>query len=275
MHVVTFDHVFSAFSQKLYRHAIVENKYLNTVPHIHEFYEIIIIFSGSVTHIVNGNSHHIEEGDMVIVGPGESHCFSANDNHVDSMLSMQVETGEMETFIRAFELSDYYEQGFTGIRLELGKTLTRSIHNALIQLLSLDTDKHIRQYRIVISKIISGCLARTLHDLVPDWLRNSLNQMFEISNACEGVPAMLRLTNLSHSQLCRLIKKYYNQTPQQYIKNIRLNMALNLLVSTDDDMMEIAEKVGYNSYSHFYTLFKEQFGISPAEARRNRRILDN
>ena len=268
MHVVTFDHVFSAFSQKLYRHSIVENKYLNSKPHIHEFYEIIIVFSGSVTHIVNGVSCCIKDGDMAIVAPGESHCFAENDKHVQSMLSMQVETGEMDNFIHAFDLNTFYKNGFTGIRIELGQSLTGSIHNALIQLLSLPMDKHICQYRIIISKIMSGCLARTIHDFVPEWFKNSIKQMYEIENACEGVPAMLRLTNLSHSQLCRLTKRYYNQTPQQYIKNIRLNIALNLLLSTEDDMMEIAERVGYNSYSHFFMLFKEQFDISPAEARR-------
>ena len=272
MKTKTFEHVFSTNGQKVYRHAIVEKTYLNVVPHNHEFYEIIVVFSGAAMHITNGVETHIESGDLIILAPKDVHCFSEKDRYIESMLSMQVETHEMETFVHAFGIDEFYESGFTGIRLELGKTLVSSIHNACSQLLSLDSEKHIRQYRIIISKIMAGCLARTLHDVVPDWLKNPMKHMLEIENAREGVPAMLRLTNLSHSQLCRLIKKYYSQTPQQYIRNIRLNMAMNLLESTKDDMEEIAERVGYDSYSHFYLLFKKQFGISPADARRNRNV---
>ena len=41
-------------------------------------------------------------------------------------------------------------------------------------------------------------------------------------NMAEGVTAMMRIANLSHAQLCRVMKKHKLQTPVSYVKEIRL-----------------------------------------------------
>lgn len=50
-----------------------------------------------------------------------------------------------------------------------------------------------------------------------------------------------------------------------YLNNIRMKQAVELLETTDKKIYEIAEEVGFVSVNYFSTLFKKRFGMSPYE----------
>ena len=41
--------------------------------HFHEFVEIVYVFSGSVTHIINGEKYEVERGNMIFIPVGSTH----------------------------------------------------------------------------------------------------------------------------------------------------------------------------------------------------------
>lgn len=53
-----------------------------------------------------------------------------------------------------------------------------------------------------------------------------------------------------------------------YLLKVRLNRAAYLILNTDLSLQEIQAMVGFNSYPHFSSSFKQQFGFSPAQYRR-------
>ena len=54
-----------------------------------------------------------------------------------------------------------------------------------------------------------------------------------------------------------------------YINEYRLNIATNLLETTDMSIREIAVKVGVNNISYFNKIFKKKFNLTPKEYRKN------
>lgn len=52
-----------------------------------------------------------------------------------------------------------------------------------------------------------------------------------------------------------------------YLLKVRLNRAAHLILNTDLALQEIQEMVGFNSYPHFSSTFRQQFGFSPAQYR--------
>ncbi len=64
-------------------------------------------------------------------------------------------------------------------------------------------------------------------------------------------------------------KQYTGMNFVNYLKDIRLKEALNLLSSTDDKVIDIARTVGYDNYKHFLKLFRLEYGVSPTEYRKN------
>lgn len=73
---------------------------------------------------------------------------------------------------------------------------------------------------------------------------------------------------MSESTLRRRLKD--EQTSLQQLKDdVRLGLGLHLLQSTSKPILHIALECGYQSQSRFSERFKEQFGMSPSEVRKN------
>ncbi len=69
--------------------------------------------------------------------------------------------------------------------------------------------------------------------------------------------------HLSHSRLIALFKKFESVTPKQYIINLRIRKARELLENSSLSISEIAAKVGYHNALYFSRIFKKNTGISP------------
>ena len=74
---------------------------------------------------------------------------------------------------------------------------------------------------------------------------------------------------LSPRQLERLFKAELAQSPMQYLRRYRLEVARKMLDSSFDRVKDIATRTGYSPQNHHFERdFKEQYGVSPTEYRR-------
>jgi AraC-like DNA-binding protein len=75
----------------------------------------------------------------------------------------------------------------------------------------------------------------------------------------------IRFTSKFH--LLRLFKRYYGQTPKQYLTDIRIEKAKELLAQ-GTAITETCFDIGFDSPSSFSTLFKSRVGITPTEFQK-------
>lgn len=73
----------------------------------------------------------------------------------------------------------------------------------------------------------------------------------------------------SPSHLSRLIKSKSGMTFTDYINSLRINEAQNLLSSTNESIVSIYERIGFNNRVTFTRLFKQFTGVTPSEYRKN------
>jgi len=73
---------------------------------------------------------------------------------------------------------------------------------------------------------------------------------------------------ISRRELLRLFKKELNNTPSQVLGLRRLDRARSLILNTNLPITMIAESVGFSSQSHLTSSYHVEFGITPAQQRR-------
>lgn len=73
--------------------------------------------------------------------------------------------------------------------------------------------------------------------------------------------------NITEKHLCKLFKKAYGISPQQYLIKTRMTVAQDLLLNTDMLIKEVADNVGFSSQFAFSTAFKHHFDITPTQQR--------
>lgn len=82
------------------------------------------------------------------------------------------------------------------------------------------------------------------------------------------VKDLTQVLNLSQSQLYRKTKALLGVSINDYLQNIRLKKAEELLRNTDLPITEIAYQVGYSSPKYFSTVFKSHYNMSPSKYRK-------
>lgn len=84
-----------------------------------------------------------------------------------------------------------------------------------------------------------------------------------------NVEKLCQQVGLSRAHLNRRMKELFGLTPSEFIRNIRLRKACELLRRNDIDISQIAYSVGFTSQPHFSTAFKRFTGFSPSDYRTN------
>lgn len=71
--------------------------------------------------------------------------------------------------------------------------------------------------------------------------------------------------NMRYDTLSRRFKQMTGQTFSQYVKSVKLEHAVELVLSNEYTMAEISQKLGYSSAHYFIQIFKKSYGITPKQ----------
>jgi len=82
------------------------------------------------------------------------------------------------------------------------------------------------------------------------------------------VSQVAKHVGLNSNKLQHGFKGLYGTSVHNFIGNIRMNKASDLLIHSDDSISEIVLNIGLNSNSYFSKLFKEKYQISPSIFRK-------
>ena len=83
-----------------------------------------------------------------------------------------------------------------------------------------------------------------------------------------SVDELARHVKLSARQLERLFNEYLQCTPGAYCLELRLAHARQMLLGTEEAIIDIAAACGFASVAHFTRKYHEHFGIPPGKERR-------
>lgn len=86
-----------------------------------------------------------------------------------------------------------------------------------------------------------------------------------ISNADLSIDEIAEEVGISRVHLHRKMKELTGQTPHDFIRNIRLKQAANLLAGQNMNITEVMYACGFNNAASFSTIFKKFYGMSPRE----------
>ncbi len=73
---------------------------------------------------------------------------------------------------------------------------------------------------------------------------------------------------LSKAYILRRFKEKFGMGIYEWVMIVRMNEAKRFLTQTDEQIQEIAHRVGFNDSHYFSKAFKNRFGISPKEIRK-------
>ncbi len=96
---------------------------------------------------------------------------------------------------------------------------------------------------------------------IQDWIQENFQSKLQISEIAQNFDLSVRSLN-------RRFKLATNTTPLDYLQDVRIGHAMDLLKQSNLNVSEIAHLVGYQDSSYFSDLFKKHNSVTPHEYRK-------
>jgi len=116
--------------------------------------------------------------------------------------------------------------------------------------------------------ILAGKKQMNIVDEKDENLRNVLSYINENFKRNLTTNELAAICHMHPTHFIRAFKLKMAQTPQQYITDIRMEYAKQLLHQSDLSIIEIAEETGFYDLAHFSKVFKRHFSLPPSEYRK-------
>lgn len=240
--------------------------------HWHEHLEMHYILRGSAVFHIDQERYEAKAGDLII----------ANRNELHAGYSTAV---PYEALLLVFDPSDLSrELGEKHLRFQ---SLVRE-DPAVWQMVSAIFDARDTQglgYRAlcrarVTELLVYLCRHYAAESVPPKDMvkrRRDLERLQPALNYIEqnyaeriSVAQLAQLLCLSPDRLGHLFRDGVGQAPLQYVNEIRLRKAMNLLKTEEYTVTEVAQAVGFFDYNHFGRLFRRRYGCTPNQVRQGK-----
>jgi AraC family transcriptional regulator len=107
--------------------------------------------------------------------------------------------------------------------------------------------------------------------LSPHALRRAIERLCSDSEADVSLTALASDAGLSRFHFCRAFKESTGLSPHAWLRQQRLEQAMNMLRDTDAPIASVAAQLGYASQTAFTAAFKKLTGETPSDWRRRMR----
>lgn len=261
-------------------------RYRRVPSHSHQFFEIILVRNGMCQNFVQGGEKFVlNKGDVCFFPPYMEHDVRV-DNHHSIVQSIAVRTS---TFDKAFQsiqesndiISLFFQHALhpSGERtpILLCKTQCEEQIYNLVDKMVDEQNRYDNFSSAAINSIFVLFIVQIfrLHRFDFKTNDNSLkrNENANIIDILQYIQDNYKTITLgkaaetfhySVAYFSRKIKSCTGMNFTEIIRMLKLQEAANLL-REGESISTVVDKIGYNDYSHFFRIFKKQYGMSPKE----------
>lgn len=251
--------------------------------HSHSFVELVIVLNGSGRHCGGQQTRILKAGDVVVIPSELAHSYQETSEdfslvnliYQPEMLPLpQLDACLLPGF--AALLHGTPEEGEEYLYCHLPENGFHQAHELALRLQREDRDRQ-PGYRFTMLGIFMQLLSIIARESTlqsrkkaPVLFRTAgvityLNRHFR--EKCDSA-ALCRIAGMSRSSLQRYFLNATGCSPRQYLLQLRISEAVNLLRSTGKSIDEISEETGFGDRNYFSRQFKKITGQSPASCRK-------
>ena len=251
--------------------------------HYHPEYELTFIIESKGQRLVGDGIGDYGPGDLVLLGPNVAHSWRSAPTTSDNGTHKAVVIQFRHDFLgeRFFELNEMQsvarllERSSNG--LAFGHTSTgRNVANGLPGLPSMPPAKRLALLLSTLVDLAGESDAAVLSTLkVKPTYRGADQQridaicLYLIEHFSDEIDfaQLAQRFHMDQASLCRFFKRSTGRTMTAYLNELRVGAAAQLLIDTDQSVLEIGFQVGFGNYSNFNRQFKRLKGYGPRTLR--------
>ncbi|GGD95944.1 helix-turn-helix domain-containing protein [Paenibacillus nasutitermitis] len=260
-----------------------EKKYQSSMPsrHYHNGYEIFYLISGDICYFIDDKAYQVVGGVLLMINMNEIHKLVNSSGGTFERITLEFKKEFIDAIFPdndSFDVLSTFTLGQPMIRLSGYEQ--SFIENQFSKMIHEFTKKP-TGYEYYLKTLLFELLLflRRKMESMPDVAQAETNlvnkKVFEIVDYLNRhydrqhtIHAISSQFYISPSYFCKTFRENTGFTFTEYLNNVRIKEARALLTGGSDKVAHIAERVGFESLTHFGRIFKEITGLSPLKYRR-------
>lgn len=260
---------------------VLSDLYPAVTPHWHDEAELTLIKKGSCTYQIRFETYEAEQGDLLFVPPAALH----------SLMIPSKSRYESETYVFHMSFLGANTADICAVRY-LAPVAAQSLllpchirkgHPAHPELMEIfnSINSVYENAAPGYELILKSLLLRTIAVLLPygkeessrpqlqtehmDKLKLVLEYISEHYAEELSIAQLAKLCFFSEYHFMRFFKKYMGMSCLEYIKDLRLEKAAELLSQGETPVLDASLSSGFPNLSYFYREFKKKYGMTPKQ----------
>ena len=255
------------------------------LAHWHNSFELIEVVEGKFYCNVDGSEFLINKGNICIINRGRLHHIYTEDHNAIKCRKKTI-IFNPDYFIKDQNIYEKYilplleKDAFAHIQFNIKKGIGLDINTLMKEIEALEDEKPIgyelEEYSLIYKVIRYLYLAyqsskqsiHTAYDANVQIQRNMTSFIHEHFGSKIGLEDIAEAGQVSKSTCIRLFHKYTGKSPIDFLNNYRLQMSAEKLVTTSEQITEIAYACGFGQPSYFNRLFLKEYNMTPNQYRK-------
>jgi AraC-like DNA-binding protein len=246
--------------------------------HYHPEYELTLITEGSGKRLVGDSYENFDPGDLVLLGPELPHTWSSTKQRKKKSSAVVIQFSQ--EFIASFlSLPEFKKMG--DLLTSSGRGIFFKVHKNVKEEIEQLPERSGVERVTALLNILQKLSAQKSVPLSSEYFsavkgRESENR---INKVCQYVQKYASgkidleqtasLIHLSPSAFCKFFKRATGKTFSDYVNDIRIGNACELLTESDKAIGDIAFETGFESLTYFNRVFLKKKKITPRDFRSN------
>lgn len=280
----------SFLHQLIYQEGILvsrQDRFHPVLPHRHDWMELAFLYSGSCDFYLPDHTVSLSKGQCLLVNRNTMHGVSSCGEN-DILINFLIRKSYLNAnFFGRFShrnfVTSYLANSLDTKSVQDGFILFKSeSNNHLYQLITdflcVYYDEYSHWQQDILNSYITLIfieLAKVFQEQLPDSGKDTEQQItFELLNYIDEhfmdctLTSMAEHFHMNANYFSRYVKKHTGSSFKELIQTARLRSAVSLLENTSLSTSEVASRAGYENISFFYKKFRDFYGCSPAEYRK-------
>jgi AraC-like DNA-binding protein len=243
--------------------------------HYHPEYELTLITKGNGRRLVGDSYENYEAGDLVLLGPGLPHTWVTNPGMKTKASAVVIQFSEkfIHSFLQHPEFSAIASllsasaRGLYFASKNLADEIkrlpdTKGVEKitGLISILQKLTEQKPKKLTSEYFNAVRGRENEKRINVICRYVQKHSSENIELERAAE-------LVHLSRSAFCKFFKRVTGKTFTDYVNDIRIGNACQLLIESDKLVSEIAYEIGFQNLAYFNRVFIKKKQATPRQFR--------
>ncbi len=257
--------------------------------HKHTELEISLILEGEGIYKTTRGDVDIRAGDILLFSTNEFHCITDISTPAMKILNLHIQPSFIWDTGNTYIGNGYLKIFFSPNEQFTNRLPRDNAHNTEVvahihairrefEEMRCDYEAAIKAELLALLILLRrsyGMTDESTQELVsaPDYSKiiRAMNYMDKNFTGEISLEEIAEESNLSRSYFCTVFRRLNGLTPWDYINIRRVNRALELLRTTDDNILDVALQCGYNNTSNFNRIFRTVTGQTPKAYRDAKR----